>query len=270
MCGIVGYIGQKNAADILIEGLRRLEYRGYDSAGMAVVLDGELGLRRSVGKIVALDEVLRKQPLTGTIGVGHTRWATHGKPSEENAHPHRDCTQRLVVVHNGIIENYREIRQRLAAKGHTMASETDTEVIAHLVEEHYDGDLEEAVRRTLKDFEGVYAIVVLHTERPDRLVVARSGPPLVIGLGEGEMFIASDIPAVLHHTRRFLYLDDGDMGSVTAEGLRVFDAQGREVQPEAVTVPWDPILAEKGGYKHFMQKEIHEQPEALADTLRGR
>ena len=278
MCGIVGYIGSRNATEVLLEGLTRLEYRGYDSAGIAVISDGVLDLRRSVGKIAALDEVIRSQPLSGNTGVGHTRWATHGKPSEENAHPHRDCTGRLVVVHNGIIENYRKLKERLAGSGHKMVSETDTEVIAHLVESHYEshregksaGDLEKAVTRTLEELEGVYALAVLHADNPGTIVVARNGPPLVVGLGDGEMFVASDIPAVLHHTRRFIYLDDGQTGVVTAEGVRITGPDGKEVTADPVTVPWDPILAEKGGYKHFMLKEIHDQPEALADTLRGR
>ena len=270
MCGIVGYIGPENATDILIEGLRRLEYRGYDSAGIAVISDGELNIRRSVGKIINLEETIHDAPLRGNTGVGHTRWATHGKPSEENAHPHRDCSGKLVVVHNGIIENYRALRQELVKTGHTMASETDTEVIVHLVESHFKGNLEKAVRETIRELDGVYALAVMHADDPDTLVAARSGPPLVIGLGEGEMFIASDIPAVLHHTRRFVYLEDGQIASVTTDNVRLTDLDGTEVKIDPVTVPWDPILAEKGGYKHFMHKEIHEQPEALADTLRGR
>jgi glucosamine--fructose-6-phosphate aminotransferase (isomerizing) len=270
MCGIVGYIGPESASDILLEGLRRLEYRGYDSAGIAVVSDGELNIRRSVGKIINLDKTIQDAPLQGNTGVGHTRWATHGKPSEENAHPHRDCTGKLVVVHNGIIENYRALREKLVKAGHTMASETDTEVIVHLVESHFKGSVEKAVRKTLRELEGVYALTVMHADDPDTLVAARSGPPLVIGLGDGEMFIASDIPAVLHHTRRFVYMEDGQIASVKANGVRVTDLDGTEVAVDPVTVPWDPILAEKGGYKHFMLKEIHEQPEALADTLRGR
>jgi len=270
MCGIVGYIGPGNATDILLEGLRRLEYRGYDSAGIAVISDGGLDIRRSVGKIINLDAVVRDAPVKGSTGVGHTRWATHGKPSEENAHPHRDCSGRIVVVHNGIIENYRALRQELEKNGHKMVSETDTEVIVHLVESHYAGDLVEAVRKTLRELQGVYALTVMHADLPDMLVAARSGPPLVIGLGEGEMFVASDIPAVLHHTRQFLYLDDDQIATVTADDIRVTDLDGTEITMEAVTVPWDPILAEKGGFKHFMHKEIHEQPQALADTLRGR
>jgi glucosamine--fructose-6-phosphate aminotransferase (isomerizing) len=270
MCGIVGYIGPQEATEVLLEGLSRLEYRGYDSAGIAVITEGKLNIRRSVGKIVNLYEAVRDAPLEGSRGLGHTRWATHGKPSEENAHPHRDCTGKLVVVHNGIIENYRTLRQELAGSGHTMASETDTEVIVHLVESHFKGNLEEAVRETIGQLEGVYALAVMHADDPDTLVAARSGPPLVVGLGEGEMFIASDIPAVLHHTRQFVYLEDGQIASVTADKIRLTDLEGAEVAIDPVTVPWDPILAEKGGYKHFMHKEIHEQPEALADTLRGR
>ncbi len=270
MCGIVGYIGKQEAAEVLIDGLRRLEYRGYDSAGIAVLKDGTIELRRSVGKIRNLADTVGKNPAMGHLGVGHTRWATHGKPSEENAHPHRDCTGRLVVVHNGIIENYREIRQRLLETGHRMASETDTEVIAHLVEEHFQGDLEAAVRKALAEISGVYALVVVHSDCPESLVVARHGPPMVIGFGQGEMFAASDIPAVLHHTRRFLYLNDGEIGTMTRDGIRVTDLEGREIVRDPIVVPWDPILAEKGGYKHFMQKEIHEQPKALADTIRGR
>jgi len=270
MCGIVGYIGPENATDILLEGLRRLEYRGYDSAGIAIISKGELDIRRSVGKIINLDEVIREAPLTGNTGVGHTRWATHGKPSEENAHPHHDCTGKIVVVHNGIIENYRVLRKKLVKAGHKMASETDTEVIVHLVEDHFKGDIEQAVRNTIKELEGVYALTVMHADEPGTLVAARSGPPLVIGVGEGEMFIASDIPAVLHHTRQFVYLEDGQIASVTADGVRITDLEGTELTIDPITVPWDPILAEKGGYKHFMLKEIHEQPQALADTLRGR
>ena len=270
MCGIVGYIGKREAADVLLDGLRRLEYRGYDSAGIAVLKDGNIELRRSVGKIHNLADAVGKNPALGNLGVGHTRWATHGKPSEENAHPHRDCTGRMVVVHNGIIENYREIRQRLLAAGHRMASETDTEVIPHLIEENFQGDLESAVRKTLGEISGVYAILAVHADCPTTLVVARHGPPMVIGLGQGEMFAASDIPAVLHHTRRFLYLNDDEIGTITKDHVRINDMEGREIVRDPIEVPWDPILAEKGGYKHFMQKEIHEQPKALADTIRGR
>ncbi len=270
MCGIVGYIGPDRAADILLDGLRRLEYRGYDSAGVAVLDGGELHLRRSVGKIVELDRVISEDPVTGSTGIGHTRWATHGKPSEENAHPHRDCSGRLVIVHNGIIENYRTLKEGLIHGGHQLASETDTEVIAHVIEESYEGDLHEAVRKSLVRIEGVYALVALHADEPGRLVVARHGPPLVVGFGSGEMFVASDIPAVLHRTRDFVYLDDGEIGVVTSDGVTITDSKGQPVDHHTVTISWDPVSAEKGGYKHFMQKEIHEQPQALADTLRGR
>ena len=235
MCGIVGYIGPKNATEVLLEGLRRLEYRGYDSAGIAVISDGDLDVRRSVGKITNLDEAIRDAPMRGNTGVGHTRWATHGKPSEENAHPHQDCPGKLVVVHNGIIENYRDLRQELVASGHTMVSETDTEVIVHLVESHLAGDLEEAVRKTIRQLKGVYALTVMHADDPDLLVAARSGPPLVVGIGDGEMFIASDIPAVLHHTRRFVYMDDEQISVITREGVRVTDLDGARVEIEPVT-----------------------------------
>ncbi|GBE15607.1 glutamine--fructose-6-phosphate aminotransferase [isomerizing] [bacterium BMS3Abin14] len=270
MCGIVGYIGPRNAAEILLDGLTRLEYRGYDSSGIAVLNEGVLGLRRSVGKIGELKKALDDDPVKGSIGVGHTRWATHGKPSEENAHPHRDCSGKLVVVHNGIIENFRALREGLLHRGHTVASETDTEIIAHLIEENYDGDLQEAVRRSLELIKGVYALVVLHADKPDRLVIARNGPPLVVGFGSGEMFVASDIPAALHHTRRFVFIDDGDIGTLTSTSLDLYTDQGRKADPDPITITWDPIMAEKGGYRHFMLKEINEQPQAIADTIRGR
>jgi glucosamine--fructose-6-phosphate aminotransferase (isomerizing) len=270
MCGIVGYVGAREAADILVEGLRRLEYRGYDSAGVAVARGSELALRRSVGKISALEKTLASSPVRGTTGVGHTRWATHGRPSEENAHPHRDCNGRLVVVHNGIIENHRALREELVKAGHRMASETDSEVVAHLVESLDHGDLPAAVRGAIARLHGVYALCVLSADHPDRVVIARNGPPLVVGMGEGETFIASDIPAVLNHTRDFVFLEDGDLGVVTAAGVSLTDAAGRPKVIAPVRVSWDPIMAEKSGYRHFMQKEIHEQPRALADTLRGR
>ncbi len=270
MCGIVGYVGSRGASKILMEGLRRLEYRGYDSAGLAVLEGTDLQVRRSVGKISSLEKVLLEDPIDGSMGVGHTRWATHGRPNEENAHPHRDCSGKLVLVHNGIIENYRDLRDELLAKGHKMASETDTEVIAHLVEENYAEDLAEAVREALKKISGVYALVVLHSDEPGKLIIARSGPPLVVGIGSGEMFVASDIPAVLHHTRRFIYLNEDEIGVVTSETATFTDLNGEAREAEEVNITWDPVMAEKGGYKHFMHKEIHEQPEAFADTIRGR
>jgi len=271
MCGIVGYVGTRDAVPVIIEGLRRLEYRGYDSAGVAVVDEGRLNRRRSVGKLKNLEESLRAEPLKGSFGIGHTRWATHGRPSEENAHPHADCKGELVVVHNGIIENYLALKSRLAAAGHRFVTQTDTEVVAHLVESHIGGgSLEDAVRKALKEMEGIYALVLVHTREPQKLVAARRGPPLVVGLGEGEHFLASDIPALLSYTRDFLFLDDGDVVVVTPKSLRITDADGREVTRAPQRIAWDPVQAEKGGYRHFMLKEIHEQPRAVRDTLLGR
>jgi glucosamine--fructose-6-phosphate aminotransferase (isomerizing) len=271
MCGIVGYVGGRDAVPVIIEGLRRLEYRGYDSAGVAVVDEKRLHRRRSVGKLKNLEESLRAEPLRGGFGIGHTRWATHGRPSEENAHPHQDCKGELVVVHNGIIENYLALKSRLAAAGHKFVTQTDTEVVAHLVESHMDGGgLEAAVRKALGDMEGIYALVLMHTAEPQTLVAARRGPPLVVGLGEGEHFLASDIPALLPYTRDFLFLDDGDVVVVTPKSVRITDAEGREVKRAPQRIAWDPVQAEKGGYRHFMLKEIHEQPRAVRDTLLGR
>src|SRR5262245_41251752 len=230
MCGIVGYVGNRDAVALIVEGLRRLEYRGYDSAGVAVVDGGALSRRRSAGKLRNLEESLRAEPLQGAWGVGHTRWATHGRPSEENAHPHQDCHGRLVVVHNGIIENYLELKTRLQAAGHHFATQTDTEVIAHLAESHFKGSLEDAVRRTVAELQGIYALVFLHADAPQTLVAARMGPPMVVGLGEGERFLASDVPALLPYTRDFVFLDDGDVVTVSPRGLRLSTAAGREVE----------------------------------------
>ena len=270
MCGIVGYVGPREAVPVIVEGLRRLEYRGYDSAGVAVVRDGTLQRRRSVGKLANLEQSLREEPLDGAFGIGHTRWATHGRPSEENAHPHQDCQGRIVVVHNGIIENYLALKNRLAAQGHRFVTQTDTEVVAHLVESLYKGDLEDAVRRALGELEGIYALVLLHKDEPQKLVGARKGPPLVVGLGKDERFLASDIPALLPYTRDFLFLDDGDVVTVTPTSVRLTDAQGRTAERPPQRITWDPVQAEKGGYRHFMLKEIHEQPRAVRDTLLGR
>src|ERR1700740_3250742 len=273
MCGIVGYIGPKKVVPVIIEGLRKLEYRGYDSAGIAVVTPaGKLEIRRASGKLRNLEEVIRKSPLDGTYGIGHTRWATHGRPTEENAHPHRDCTGQIVVVHNGIIENYLELKERLQREGHKFVTETDTEVVAHLVEKHSQGGvpLEEAVRRSLKELRGIYALVFLSANDPQKIVAARLGPPSVIGVGDGEYFVASDIPALLEHTREIFFLVDGDIAVLTQKGVRVMDHDGRPVERPTQHVNWDPIMAEKGGYKHFMQKEIFEQPRAVRDTLLGR
>ena len=270
MCGIVGYVGSRDAVPVIVEGLRKLEYRGYDSAGVAVVRDGGLNRRRSVGKLCNLEDSLRAEPLTGAFGIGHTRWATHGRPSEENAHPHQDCKGKIVVVHNGIIENYLPLKQRLVAQGHKFVTQTDTEVIAHLVESLYKGDLEDAVRRALGELEGIYALVLLHKDEPQKLIGARKGPPLVVGLGEKENFLASDIPALLAYTRDFLFLDDGDVVVVTPESVKLTDASGRVAERKPQRITWDPVQAEKGGYRHFMLKEIHEQPRAVRDTLLGR
>ncbi|MDO9557442.1 MAG: glutamine--fructose-6-phosphate transaminase (isomerizing) [Coriobacteriia bacterium] len=270
MCGIVGYVGPRQASDVLLGGLARLEYRGYDSAGMAVVSGGTLEVSRRVGKLVNLREAVAETPLHGMVGIGHTRWATHGKPSIENAHPHMDCTGHIAVVHNGIIENYVELREELAANGHVLLSETDTEVVAHLVESYFDGDLSDAVAKTVKRLEGAYALAIVHLDDPETIVAARVDSPLIIGLGEGENIVASDIPAVLEYTREVLVLEDGDVATVTANEVRVMDASGASRQREILHVEWNLDAAEKGGYEDFMLKEIHEQPRAIRETLRGR
>jgi glucosamine--fructose-6-phosphate aminotransferase (isomerizing) len=272
MCGIVGYIGPKKVVPVIIEGLRKLEYRGYDSAGIAVVdAASKLHIRRAPGKLRNLEEVIRDSPIEGTYGIGHTRWATHGRPTEENAHPHRDCTGQYVVVHNGIIENYLELKEKLQSEGHKFLTETDTEIVAHLVEKYAKAlPFEEAVRKTLKDLRGIYSLVFLSAKDPQKLIAARVGPPSVIGLGDGEFFVASDIPALLEHTRRIFFLADGDVAILTTDGVGVTDLDGNPVDRPAQTVTWDPIMAEKGGYKHFMQKEISEQPRAVRDTLLSR
>jgi glutamine---fructose-6-phosphate transaminase (isomerizing) len=270
MCGIVGYVGTRDAVPVIIEGLRRLEYRGYDSAGIAVVNDGELLRRRSVGKLKQLEESLRADPLHGAYGLGHTRWATHGRPSEENAHPHQDCHGKIVVVHNGIIENYLELKARLQAAGHKFVTQTDTEIVAHLVESYYKGSLEDAARKALSELQGMYALVLMHKDEPQMLVAARLGPPMVVGIAQGEHFLASDIPALLPYTRDFLFLDDGEMAVVTPAEARVTNGDGSVKQKTVQRISWDPVQAEKGGYRHFMLKEIHEQPRAVRDTLLGR
>ncbi|HWN75548.1 MAG TPA: glutamine--fructose-6-phosphate transaminase (isomerizing) [Candidatus Udaeobacter sp.] len=272
MCGIVGYIGAKKVVPVIIEGLRKLEYRGYDSAGIAVVNGtGKIEIRRAPGKLKNLEEVLKESPIEGTYGIGHTRWATHGRPTEENAHPHRDCTGQYVVVHNGIIENYLELKEKLQREGHKFVTETDTEIVAHLVEKYAkDLPFEEAVRKTLKDLRGIYSLVFLSAKDPQKLIAARIGPPSVIGLGDGEFFVASDIPALLEHTRNIFFLADGDVAVLSRDGVRVTDLDGKPVDRPAHQVTWDPIMAEKGGYKHFMQKEIFEQPRAVRDTMLGR
>jgi len=273
MCGIVGYLGDKDAVGVIVEGLKRLEYRGYDSAGVAVLGPSGLEVRRAAGRIKVLEGMLRDHPVRGTVGIGHTRWATHGRPTDENAHPHTDGSGTLVVVHNGIIENYLPIKERLAAEGHVFTSETDTEVIAHLIERHLGQTprLEDAVRRALGELKGSYAIVVLSKRTPDRLVAAKHGAgSVVVGLGQGETYLASDIPALLAHTRDVVVLEDEDVAVVTRHGVEIADLQGAPVSRAPARILWDPILAEKGGYRHFMLKEIYEQPRAVADTLRGR
>jgi glucosamine--fructose-6-phosphate aminotransferase (isomerizing) len=271
MCGIVGYVGQRSLVPTLIEGLRRLEYRGYDSAGIAVVRDGAVDIRRSAGKLSRLEDVLARDPLAGDFGVGHTRWATHGRPTEENAHPHRDCRGRIVVVHNGIIENYLELKQRLTAQGHKFVTETDTEIVAHLVEQEWrDDGLAAAVRRALAQVRGLYALVLLSADEPQTIVAVRQGPPIVIGLGAGEFFVASDIPAILGHTRNVVFLDDGEMAIVTPSGATFTDFAGTPLSKPTEHVTWDAVMAEKAGYPHFMLKEIHEQPWAVRETVLGR
>ena len=279
MCGIVGYVGPKDVVSVILDGLRRLEYRGYDSAGIAVGSAGHgLELRRAPGKLRNLEEVIRQHPLQGTYGIGHTRWATHGRPTEENAHPHRDCTGRIVVVHNGIVENYLELKHELAGEGHVFVTETDTEIIAHLIEQEMRSAensgktilLEDAVRRAARRLTGAYAISVISADAPDTIVTARNGPPAVIGVGEGESFVASDVPGILHHTRMMYFLADGDVAILTAEGVRFTNLEGAPVERKVEKILWDPIQAEKGGYKHFMLKEIFEQPRAVRDTTLGR
>ncbi len=264
-------MGGQRAVPIILDGLKRLEYRGYDSAGLAVYCDDQsLGVRRASGKLRNLEDVLRLDPVEGNYGIGHTRWATHGRPSEENAHPHRDCTGDVVVVHNGIVENFLPLKEELQREGHVFKTETDTEVIAHLVEKYFEGNLESAVRCAVKQLRGVFALAVLDRNDPDKIVAAREGPPVVIGLGKGEYFVASDVPAILGHTRDMFFLSDGDMAVLTPAGVQLCDFDGRPVNRQVQHVLWDPIMAEKGGYKHFMLKEIFEQPRAIRDTTLGR
>ncbi len=283
MCGIVGYVGKKRVVPVIIEGLRKLEYRGYDSAGIAVAgcgngdsSNGALQLRRAEGKLRNLEEAIRLKPIDGTYGIGHTRWATHGRPTEENAHPHRDCTGKIVVVHNGIVENYLSLKKKLIEEGHKFSTETDTEVIAHLIEKTlaqsngHKITLEEAVRKTVKQLSGVFALGVLSEDDPNKLIAARNGPPVVIGMGDNEYFVASDVTALLSHTRDIYFLHDGDMAILTPEGVKLTDFDGKPVAREIQHVTWDPIMAEKGGFKHFMLKEIYEQPRAVRDTTLGR
>jgi glucosamine--fructose-6-phosphate aminotransferase (isomerizing) len=274
MCGIVGYVGSREATPLIVNGLKNLEYRGYDSAGIAVIQDGEIAVRRDVGKLVNLEALLQAEPVTGHIGMGHTRWATHGRPCQTNAHPHTDCTGQVVVIQNGIVENYRTLRSELTAEGHHFASETDTEVIVHLVERYLEqeGDLEAAVRAALGQIEGAHAIVVMSSREPDKLVTARLGNAggVTVGVGQGEMFLASDIPAILEHTQEMIHLDSREMAVVTADGARFMDLRGNPLEKEVCVIPWDPVSAVKGKYRHFMQKEIYEQAQGLTYTIGDR
>jgi glucosamine--fructose-6-phosphate aminotransferase (isomerizing) len=270
MCGIVGYIGNKQAVPVLIDGLKRLEYRGYDSAGVTVCNRGKMDTCKTVGRLAKVEELLEKSPLNGTLGIGHTRWATHGRPSDRNAHPHQDCNKKIAVAHNGIIENYIALKEWLQEKGHIFNSETDTEVIPHLIEEFYHGDLVEAVRAALKKLEGAFAIVAVSDEHPNKLVVARKASPLIIGIGQGENYVASDIPAVLPYTREIYILEDGEMALLTAEKVEITGFSGEAVEKKPFHVQWDLEAAEKGGFEDFMLKEIHEQPRAIRDTLAGK
>lgn len=273
MCGIVGYVGNKQVVPLIIDGLRKLEYRGYDSAGIAVVNEKhDLEIRRAEGKLRNLEEAIRLSPIDGTYGIGHTRWATHGRPTEENAHPHRDCTGRVVVVHNGIIENYLQLKERLRKSDHRFVTETDTEIIAHLIEEHLreHTSFEQAVRAAVSELRGIFALSIIHADEPDTIIAVRQGPPVVIGLGDREFFVASDIPPILHHTRDVFFLGDGEIAVITKDAVRVTDFEGNSVQPAIQRITWDPIMAEKGGFKHFMLKEIYEQPRSVRDTVQGR
>jgi glucosamine--fructose-6-phosphate aminotransferase (isomerizing) len=274
MCGIVGYVGGREATQIVLEGLKRLEYRGYDSAGIAVIRERAISVRRDAGKLHNLERLLQAEPMIGRVGVGHTRWATHGRPCQTNAHPHTDCTGQVVVIQNGIVENYRTLRADLSAEDHVFTSETDTEVIVHLVERYLlaGSELLEAVRLALRQIAGAHAIVVMSSLEPDKLVAARLGHAggVTIGIGREEMFIASDIPAILPHTQEMIHLEAGELAAVTARGAQFIDLEGKAVQKESQTIPWDPVSAVKGKFRHFMQKEIYEQAEALAYTLSDR
>jgi len=274
MCGIVGYVGNKQVVPLILDGLRKLEYRGYDSAGIAVADEQHhLELRRAEGKLRNLEETIRLHPLDGTYGIGHTRWATHGRPTEENAHPHRDQSGNVVVVHNGIIENYLPLKERLASNGSSFKTETDTEVIAHLIGHYKDKDhssLEQAVGKAVKELKGIFALAIISVDEPDTIIAVREGPPVVIGLGDGEFFVASDVPPILQHTRDVFFLGDRELAVITKDSVRVTDFDGNVVEPKRQRITWDPIMAEKGGFKHFMLKEIFEQPRAVRDTVQGR
>lgn len=274
MCGIVGYVGNKQVVPLIVDGLRKLEYRGYDSAGIAVADENHhLELRRAEGKLRNLEECIRLNPLDGTYGIGHTRWATHGRPTEENAHPHRDQSGKVVVVHNGIIENYLALKERLTANGSVFKTETDTEVVAHLIGYYKETEklsLELAVEKAVKELRGIFALAIISVDEPDTIIAVREGPPVVIGLGDGEFFVASDVPPILQHTRDVFFLGDREIAVLTKDSVRVTDFDGNIVEPKQQRITWDPIMAEKGGFKHFMLKEIYEQPRAVRDTVQGR
>ncbi|KEQ22156.1 glutamine--fructose-6-phosphate transaminase (isomerizing) [Paenibacillus tyrfis] len=270
MCGIVGYVGKRNSQDILIDGLKKLEYRGYDSAGVAVYTTNGLQVKKSKGRLAVLESKLGEKPLSGTIGIGHTRWATHGKPSDENSHPHTDNSFKFSVVHNGIIENYISLKEELIAQGHVFVSETDTEVISHLIASLYEGDIVKAVQKAVSRMKGAFALGVLTEYEPDKLVAVRLSSPLIIGVGEGENFIGSDIPAILEYTRNVYILNDGEMAALTRDGVELMTLEGNFISRELFHVDWDIVTAEKAGFDHFMLKEIHEQPKAYRDTMGAR
>ena len=273
MCGIIGYVGDRSATPILLDGLRKLEYRGYDSSGVGVISSetGKISLRKAQGKISVLDNLIKAKKFpVGTIGISHTRWATHGAPNRSNAHPHFDCSRKILLVHNGIIENYEELKKELKAKGHRFASDTDTEVITHLIEEYNEGDIFSAVKRTIKKLRGAFALGIISEDNPDKLIAARIGSPLIIGLGKNENFIASDVPAILDATRKIIYIKDGEMASITKEKVEVFTFEGKKVIPKISTVTFNVDAVQKQGFAHFMLKEIHEQPDVLAQMLKTR
>jgi glucosamine--fructose-6-phosphate aminotransferase (isomerizing) len=269
MCGIVGYVGDGKTTDVLMDSLLRLEYRGYDSAGIALVCDGNMRVIKSFGRIFNLREKM-PHDLVSTAGIGHTRWATHGKPSELNAHPHKDCTGKIAVVHNGIIENYQELKDMLVAKGHRFLSDTDTEVVSHLIEDNYAGDTYRALQESIKQIKGSFALAVINQDDPDRIFAARLQSPMVIGIGEGQYYLASDVTAFLKYTRKAVFLNDGDMAILSKDGMRLTDFNGNEIYRKITTIQWDLEAAEKAGYEHFMLKEIHEQPQSLKDAIAGR
>lgn len=270
MCGIVGYIGSRNVLDVVVGGLAKLEYRGYDSAGIAALDEGKMKVIKSVGRLSNLQTKLESTSVSGDAAIGHTRWATHGKPSDENAHPHQDCSGRFAIVHNGIVENYIQLRDELTTLGHQFRSETDTEVVAHLIEELYNGNLFETVMAVSKRIRGAYALVVLSKDHPDEMIAMRKASPMIIGLGSEENFVASDIPAILEYTRDMYVMEDGEMAVLTKSGVECFNLDGEHIDKEILNITWDAVAAERGGYEHFMLKEIHEQPKAIRDTLRGR